>query len=318
MSRFDCLCAGVIVADHICHPIDHLPQPGELILSETMELTIGGCASNTATDLAKLGVQVAVSGCVGDDIFGRHVHDSLSKSGVACDYLNTSSTSQTSGSFVVNVKGEDRRFIHTVGANAEFTGKQVTQEMLQSTRVLALGGYCLCPELTAENVSAMFQTAKQLGVTTILDVVIPKEDDYWSFLNPVLPHTDVFLPNNDEGEIITGSTDPVRQAEQYRSAGAKNVIITCGGTGAVVATENELYRVGTYPTQFVDGTGSGDAFVAGYIYGLIKDCDPLQCLRYGSALGASCVRSSGATTGIFSADELEQFVASHKLAVEPI
>ena len=62
---YDCLCAGIIVADHVCQAIDHLPRPGELVLTDQMELTIGGCASNVASDLARLDRQVAIAGIVG-------------------------------------------------------------------------------------------------------------------------------------------------------------------------------------------------------------------------------------------------------------
>src|SRR5207302_172872 len=49
----DILCAGIVVADHICTPIDHLPAAGELVLAERILLTIGGCAANVAVDLAR-------------------------------------------------------------------------------------------------------------------------------------------------------------------------------------------------------------------------------------------------------------------------
>ena len=59
------LCAGIMVADHVCTPISHLPAAGELVMAERMLLTIGGCAANVAVDLAKMGVRAAVVGRVG-------------------------------------------------------------------------------------------------------------------------------------------------------------------------------------------------------------------------------------------------------------
>ena len=72
---YDCICTGIIVADHVCDPIDHLPAAGELVLSNNMHLTTGGCASNAAVDLARLGRKVAVVGIVGKDIFGRYIRE---------------------------------------------------------------------------------------------------------------------------------------------------------------------------------------------------------------------------------------------------
>ena len=65
MNDVDVLCAGIIVADHVCTPISHVPAAGELVMAEGMLLTIGGCAANAAVDLAKMEVQCAVVGRVG-------------------------------------------------------------------------------------------------------------------------------------------------------------------------------------------------------------------------------------------------------------
>src|SRR5690606_6361560 len=101
-------------------------------------------------------------------------------------------------------------------------------------------------------------------------------------------------------------------------AGVKTAVITCGTNGAVLLSPEHRYRCGTYPVEFVDGTGSGDAFVAGFLHGLLNDAEIETCLRFGSALGACCVQASGATTGIPSADELERFLSSHTLAIDPV
>ena len=52
-QRADVLCCGIIVADHVCSPIAHVPAAGELVMADKMLLTIGGCAANAAVDLAK-------------------------------------------------------------------------------------------------------------------------------------------------------------------------------------------------------------------------------------------------------------------------
>jgi sugar/nucleoside kinase (ribokinase family) len=67
---------------------------------------------------------------------------------------------------------------------------------------------------------------------------------------------------------------------------------------------------------FVDGSGGGDAFDAGYIYGLLHGMGPEDCLRVASALGASCVRAIGTTPGVFTEAECEAFLGEHDLAIE--
>ena len=71
------MCAGLVVADHLCPPLDHLPRAGELVAVDELVLNIGGGAANTAVDLARLGVTATICARVGDDIFGRFATETL-------------------------------------------------------------------------------------------------------------------------------------------------------------------------------------------------------------------------------------------------
>jgi sugar/nucleoside kinase (ribokinase family) len=315
-TPLDVWCAGIIVADFICEPIATLPASGALMMTPGISWAIGGCASNVAADLARLGLRSAVVGRVGADPAGEFVRNSLNVAGVETSRVLSTPGFQTSATLVVNVRGEDRRFIHTFGANAAFTGEELSPELLPQARVLYLGGLFLMPALTGERVTRLFRAARQAGLTTVLDVVIPDPQGTWPVLQQLLPHVDVFLPNHDEGELITGLSNPLAQAAQFRQAGAETVVITCGREGSVLSTGDQLWRGGIFPVDFVDGTGSGDAFAAGYMSGLLEGQPATECLRLGSALGASCVRQPGATTGVFNRAELETWLRTHTLPLE--
>jgi sugar/nucleoside kinase (ribokinase family) len=313
---YDCLCAGIVVVDFVGAPVNSLPPAGRLAMTESISLAIGGCASNVATDLAKIGRNSAVVGRIGNDTTGKFVRDALAYGRVDTKWLVETPEFQTSGTLVINVRGEDRRFIHAFGANAAFDGSEITPELIRQTRVLYLGGFFIMPSLAAERVAELFRIAREVHVPTVLDVVISDAADCWRQLQVVLPWTDVFLPNVDEARLMTGLEDPVVQARAFRELGAKTVVITCGGDGALLAEDSGMLKSGRFAVEFVDGTGSGDAFAAGYISGLLDGCPPLECLQLGSALGASCVRTVGATTGVFNRDELREFLRQHQLPVE--
>jgi sugar/nucleoside kinase (ribokinase family) len=316
-ETYDVLCAGIVVADHICTPIDHLPAAGELVLAERLLLTIGGCAANVAVDLTRMGVRATVLGRVGDDVFGRVVADLLRQQGVDVSGLRTS-PGDTSQTLIVNVAGQDRRFIHTFGANGLFSAADITSEQVARCRVLYLGGYLLMNSVEPGELAAVFAAARQAGVRTVLDVVTPGPADYLPRLTPVLPHVDVFLPNNHEAELITGEKEPLRQAEVFQRLGVKTAIITLGGDGAVVVEEGRRLRAGSFAVPFVDGSGGGDAFAAGYIVGLLDGLDTEGCLRTASALGASCVQAVGTTTGVFTRPQCDDFLRRHTLSVETL
>jgi sugar/nucleoside kinase (ribokinase family) len=310
----DVLCAGILVADHVCTPIDHLPVAGELVLADRLMLTLGGCAANVAVGLAKMGVSAAVAGRVGNDVFGRVVTDLLRETGVDVSAVTVTPGVDTSQTLIVNVKGQDRRFIHTFGANAAFRAFDVPTSA--RCKVFYLGGYFILDGVTQDELGAVFFAARKSGVQTVLDVVTPGPGDYLPRLEKLLPLVDVFLPNDHEAALITGVADPVRQAECFRALGAKTAVITQGDRGAVLVSERARLRSGTFPIEFVDGSGGGDAFAAGYIAGLLRGLDEAGCLRLASAMGASCVRAIGTTTGVFTRAECDAFLAKNELKIE--
>lgn len=310
------LCVGIIVADHVSSPISHLPGAGELVLAEKLVLTIGGCAANVAVDLAKQGVRAAVVGRVGGDVFGRVVIDMLRDAGADVALVQTTPNMDTSQTLIVNVTGQDRRFIHTFGANALFRASDIPLDQVRRSRVLYLGGYLIMDLMVPEELRAVFAEARRAGVKTVLDVVTPGPADYLPRLAPVLPEVDVFLPNDHEAELMTGEKDPTRQALALHRLGAGTTIITRGDQGAVLVSQRVRLRSRAFPVSFVDGSGGGDAFAAGYMTGLLRGLDEAGCLRLASALGASCVRSIGTTTSVFTRTECDAFLKMNSLTIE--
>lgn len=318
MDTSDVLCAGIVVADHLCAPISHLPAAGELVMADRMLLTIGGCAANASVDLAKMEVKASVVGRVGDDVFGDVVANLLREARVDTSLLKTTPQCDTSQTLIINVQREDRRFVHTFGANARFAASDVPRDRLAPGKILYVGGYLAMPNLKRDELAEVFRYARSLGVKTVLDVVVPGPGDHLPRFEDLLSHTDVFLPNHDEGELLAGEKDPFAQAEVFRRLGAKTVVITMGGAGSLWIGDRIRLRAGAFEVPFVDGTGGGDAFDAGIMIGLLKNLSPEECLTLGSALGASCVRAVGTTPGVFTRAECEEFLRKNSLKIERV
>ena len=315
------ICAGVVVADHLSTPISHLPAPGELVPAADLILNIGGCATNAAVVLAKLGIPSRVCGRVGNDAFGRFIAETLQEHGVDAFGLQVDPTLATSQSLVINVQGQDRRFIHSFGANAAFEAADLDSAFdpaVPPPKVLYLGGFFVLPGLDPNALAERLERARAQGTITVLDVVTPGPGEYRDAISRVLPHVDVFLPNTDEATLILGTAEPLRQALTFRDMGARRVIITRGDQGAIIVSDSLRVRVGTYSVPHVDATGGGDAFDSGYIAGLVDGLSEVDCIHLASALGASCVRSVGTTAGTFTRAEADTFIQARNLPIEPI
>lgn len=316
--EIDCLCMGILFADVTCAPVPRVPLAGELIMVDRIQLALGGCASNTALDLVRVGVRVGVAGCVGDDPFGRVIVEALEKGGADTQGVHTLPGKPSACTMIINVQGEDRRFISTPGANTLFGVEHIPPEWFQQAKLIYIGGYFMLPQLESPEMVELFRKVRAAGVKTVVDVVLFGPEDYWNRLAPLLPEIDVLLPNDHEGAVITGLKDPLDQANRFRDAGVKTVVITMGSRGSLLVTDGLRLRAGVYPVEFVSGVGSGDAFDAGFIAGMLAGEDPVACLRWGSALGASCVRSITATESVFTRPEAEQFIRENELPLEHV
>jgi sugar/nucleoside kinase (ribokinase family) len=241
-----------------------LPAAGQLGLTQCLLFGAGGCATNTAACLRRLGRPAKVLGKVGDDVFGNLVIEDLKRLGIDASGVQRSRTHPTSGTVIINVIGEERRYIHCIGANADFSFSDIDCLALNGAKALYLGGYMAMPRFGAEDLAQLFREAKKRSLTTILDVVIPSGQSIpGEEVAAMLAYTDVFLPNDDEACALTGLREPRAQAGYL---GRMNpdccVVVTQGRRGALAQRNDEVIQVGSYAVEAIDESGSGDAFAA--------------------------------------------------------
>jgi sugar/nucleoside kinase (ribokinase family) len=308
-------CAGLLVEDCFCGPFAALPTEGALLVLEDMPVKAGGCAANVAIDLAKQGISVDVAGCVGSDGGASVVLSTLSQYGIGCSRVVRVEGCRTSKTVILLIEGQDRRYLHMVGANRAFSVSHIAQEWLSNLKVFYLGGLFALPGVDLDELAGLLEACRRANVLTVVDVVAPQGLRGMRSLKHLLPLIDVFVPNEDEARIFTGLTDPLDQLRSLQKAGANSVIITCGGEGAVAVRRGKTFGCGAYRMDVVDPSGAGDAFTSGVIRGILQGWELPQTLRYASAIGASATRAAGTTDSVFSAQEAEAFLVEHTLAV---
>jgi sugar/nucleoside kinase (ribokinase family) len=306
------LCAGILVGDLFVPPLPRLPAAGELLVTDDFLMAAGGCAANVAVVLSKLGVGSRVVGKVGRDSFGDFVTSSLAGLGIDVSFIGRSETMGTAKTVIVPVTGEDRRYIHTLGANGDLTGRDFVPEAMSGVDVVYLGGYLVLPGLHPGAVVELFEAAHQAGAQTVLDVVLPGDtqasiDD----LRSILPSVDFFLPNTDEARYLTGEQDPERQAACFQEAGAPNVIITMGADGLFVRSTTDTRHIGARSVEVVDGSGAGDAFAAGLIVGLLEGWLLERSLMFASEVGALACTALGCSAGIPDRQQVSRRISTH-------
>lgn len=305
----DVACLGILVADVIAKPVDEWPERGKLVLCDQTEMHSGGCAANTGIGLAKLGTDVAVLGKVGNDGFADFVIGRLESQGCDCSGIVRHPEASTSCTFVMVHSDGERSFIHNCGANGRLGPDDVNMEIVKASGILHLAGHNLMPGFDGEPAGSVLKHAKELGVTTCLDTAWDATGQWLKLVEPSLPHVDIALPSYEEAREITGKDEPRDVAQVLLDYGIKTVGLKMGIDGCYIRTAaGEEVRLPIYEVETVDATGAGDAFVAGFLRGVLEGWDIERTGRLASAVGALCCTGIGTTQGIRGWEETLEFV----------
>ena len=300
------LCAGSWMVDFVAAHLPSMPGPGGLVYApQGIDLRVGGHSANVAIDLAQLGqLDVTSAGCIGDDVLGRFVEDSLRSSGVMPRPLKLRDIG-TAKNVALVVEGEDKRFIAEFAANTELTPEHVEDTLSElHPSVFYLGTVGGLKHIDPE-LRRVLKAARDGGAVTVMDVIMPENG--WRHLTSAYPYIDFLHCNNMEATGVTGFTDASRAARQLTGAGVGVAIVSLGSRGLVAHNGAELVVVPAFDVAEVDPTGAGDALCAGLIRSISAlgvRVPPIvelkEILLEASAVGAACVTETGATTSVTS------------------
>lgn len=311
----DVACLGIIVADIMGKTIEKMPEPGKLKIFNQMGLHPGGCATNTAIGLSKLGTNVGVMGKIGRDIFGEFILKKLNDHRVDISGIKYTDKKSTSFTFaVINKKGE-RGFFHYIGADEELKFEDVDFNLIKECKILHVAGFYLMPQFEGGPIAKVLRETKKYGITTTLDTAWNSEVKNWQeLIEPCLPYVDVILPAIEEAKMFTGKNREIDIANYLLDSGVKVVGLKMGKKGCYIKSRKEEIYLPAYPVKVVDTSGAGDAFVVGFLMGMLKGWSLRRTAKFANAVGALCVQAIGCTAGIKSLKQTLNFMKNIPLA----
>ena len=300
----DVVCLGILVADVIARPVDELPH-GAVSLMDEISVHGGGCALNTATGLARLGLSALVVGKVGEDTLGDFVIGLLAERGLETRGVLRDPAVPTSATVVLVDRAGERSFLHLPGANGALGAEELAPEIFAG-RALHVAGALVMPALDGAPTAGLLAEAQRRGVHTSLDTVYDATG-HWERVQPCLPHLDLLMASLAEAQGISGEQEPASAAAWFRDRGVAEVALKLGPDGCYVAGAEFEGDVPAFPVHVVDGTGAGDAFAAGVIYGRLAGWPLVDAARLANAAGALATTAVGATEGLLDLDETLAF-----------
>jgi len=254
-----------------------------------ISLMPGGSGANVAVWLARLGQRATFVGRIGDDLFGRWLHDDLVAEGVA-PALVVDNTRRTGIIQVLVEPDGERTMAPDRGANAAWTPDEISEALIAGADLLHVVGYVLLERASQPGALAAMTYARKHGVPVSLDpsshapLLSLGADAFWDLVGGV----DVLLPNRHEAQALSGSPEPEAALRALRRH-AGTVVIKLDREGCIVSEGDRVERIPAPAVQVVNATGAGDAFDAGF----------LAAWRLGRGVQAAC--RAAVSLGAFAA-----------------
>lgn len=282
------------------------PRPGETVLGEYHRLIPGGKGANQACAGARLGAEVCMIGCVGDDELKNRTMENLIVFGVDCSSVRTLENEVTGAAFITVDPTGQNSIIVSGGANG-----RVTVDMIDQSRGVISGAGALLVQLETPlpAVERAVKIARDAGVQVVVNPApaapLPEGSLLWE--------ADVFVVNEHEAEFYTGmpvrtGQDALAAGRRLRERGARTVLVTLGENGSVAATESGTVKAEAVPVTVVDTTAAGDTYIGGFCVEWLRTGDVTAALRFASAAAGISVGKFGAQSSIPDEQEVRNFL----------
>lgn len=273
----------------------------------------GGAPMNVAYHLKKLGSSPALISKIAPDEYGKAAIDILAKSGVSTEFFQVDYEHPT-GLVYANVS--DHEVIYDIVLPSAWDFIAWNDEF---NNLLRQADYFVFGSLTSrtrESRETLYQCL-EIAKTKVLDINIRPPHFNRSHLEYLLNRADVLKMNEGELELITGWFSPFNNNEDrirliQDKFNIETLIVTMGGDGAIVDDKGYFFRHPGFRITVADTIGSGDAFLAGYIYQLLQGSSTEKSLEFASAMGAFIATQSGACPR-YNTSQVDELLTSHSL-----
>ncbi len=288
---------------------------GSLRHATELRLGIGGAESNVAIGLARLGVAVSWLGRVGDDSLGERVVREIRGDGV--DVRAVVDAGAPTGLMVKERPSAASTAVHyyrSGSAGSRLHPADLPEGWVESASLLHLTGITpLLSDTARAAVHAAIDRARDAGCSVSFDVNYRSALAPASVAGPVLreiaERADIVFGGVEEFEILYPEASPADAAARLRDAGCATAVFKLGPDGASVVTRDAVTDARGLTIEVVDTVGAGDAFVAGFLSGLVEGIDTDGILRRANACGAMACLVPGDWEAAPTRRDLERFLA---------
>jgi ribokinase len=290
--------------------VPRAPVLGETLMGDSFDLGPGGKGTNQAIGAARLGAEVDLLACVGDDLFGEMATKLYEQEGISLSHIHRVPGIHTGAGAVTLLPSGEAWIVADFGANLRLTPTHVdgSEELIAAADIVMAQH-----EAPTETVARAMQLGRKHGALTIWNPA-PAQ----ALSTDVLPHVDLLTPNETEIRILLGLApdDPTPTVELARSLldyGIDRLVVTLGKEGALIVTAEGSELIPAVAITPLDPTGAGDCFNATLAVGLGEGLPLLEAVRQANYAGAFMTTHLGVIDGLPTRSQLDTFMASTRI-----
>jgi sugar/nucleoside kinase (ribokinase family) len=262
--------------------VPRFAKPDDEVEIKSLQLSVGGSASNFSVGLSRLNINSGILARVGNDYFGELAIKEFEKEGVNTERLLK--TNLKTGKVFIAVEPHGERSMYTfIGANKKFELTKEDIEYIRCSKIL---------HITQMYKDVVDKASKNANILSFNPGPILSSFGI-NKLEKIIERTDILFLNKKELEILTGMNIS-KGSSRLLDIGAKMVIVTCREMGAILYTKKEVIHSPSRKVEVVDTTGAGDSFAAGFISAFFKNKNLKESLNFANLVASYCVRKRGA------------------------
>lgn len=298
--RFDVLGFGALNVDRL-FKVNLIAKAEEEAFVIDYKESGGGSAANTIVGLSRLGLKTGFIGKVANDHEGKLLLDEFKKEGIDANGIAISETGR-SGIVMGYVDSHgDRALYINSGVNDELDINEINLEYVSNSEFLHLSSFVGNQSLKTQ----IELIVKFPEVKICFDPGSLYARRGLDSIKKIIQSCYAFFPNEIEVKLLTG-LDYKKGAKKILDFGVKIVAVKLGKQGCYITDGKESHFLKAHNVDAIDTTGAGDAFCAGFIYGLVNRKDLYRCGELGNFVAARCVSAMGARTSLPYLNEITE------------
>ena len=285
---------GSLNLDLVLH-MPRMPAAGETLSSDASAIFCGGKGANQAVACARMGADVAMIGRLGDDPSATMLRASLTAEGIDDTGVVTTANTASGTAVILLTPDGQNRIMLIGGANAAVSAADIASQAdaFDGAKLL------ICQlEVPMDAVTAAIDHAGSQGIPVLLNPAPARE-----LPAELIAKIDYLIPNESEATLLTrvtvdGLDTALAAAQLLRAQGARNVIVTLGGSGILILDANGPRHLPALPAEVVDTTAAGDSFIGGFATGIVEGMKLDEAAQLGLRAARVCVGRAGAQAAL--------------------